>query len=70
MKTANFITTDVNAQDGIINHWFEVDGETYALSESDQGLTLLDCDGCPVDDCNDHENIKQLLIDANPCAFS
>jgi hypothetical protein len=70
METAKFITTDVNAQDGTINHWFEVDGESYALSESDQGLTLLDCDGCPVEDCNDHENIKQLLIDAEPCDFS
>ena len=65
--TASFITSDKNAQDGTVSHWFVVGGENYALSESSEGLTLLDCDGCPVDECNDHENIKQLLIDANPC---
>ena len=69
-RTANHITTDVNTQDGSINHWFEVDGQEYALCEFDGGLRLLDCDGRPVEDYNDHDNIKQLLIDADPCAFT
>ena len=67
--TANYITTDVNSQDGT-NYWFEVNGENYAISEFENELRLLDCDGCPIEDCNDHDNIKQLLIDADPCAFS
>ena len=67
--TANYITTDVNSQDGT-NYWFEVNGENYAISEFENELRLLDCDGCPIEDCNDHDNIKQLLIDADPCAFT
>tara|TARA_R110000737_G_scaffold228131_1_gene242260 strand:- start:82 stop:303 length:222 start_codon:yes stop_codon:yes gene_type:complete len=68
-RTANHITTDVNAQNGT-NYWFEVNGEEYALAEVEDGFRLLDCDGCPIEDCNDHDNIKQLLIDADPCAFT
>ena len=68
--TASYITTDQNFQDETTNYWFLVDGESYALSDCNGELQLLDCDGCPVEPCNDHENIKQLLIDADPCSFN
>jgi len=70
MKTANLIQTDHNRQDGATNYWFDVDGESFALSGCNGELKLLDCDGCPIDECNDHDNIKQLLIDTYPSEFT
>ena len=67
---ANHITSDANTQSGTISHWFEVGGEEFAISECDGEMRLLDCDGFPVEECNDHGNIKQLLIDADPCSFT
>jgi hypothetical protein len=69
-RTADYITTEQNVQDETTNYWFLVEGESYALSDCNGDLKLLDCDWCPIEECNDHENIKQLLIDADPCAFS
>ena len=68
-KEVTFINADINAQDETINYWFDVSGENYALSVNGGEMQLLDCDGCPVDPRNDHENVKQLLIDADPLAF-
>jgi hypothetical protein len=68
--TADYISTDQNFQDETTNYWFLVGGEIYALSDCNGELQLLDCDGCPFEECNDHDNIKQLLIDADPCAFN
>ena len=68
--TAAYITTEQNFEDETTNYWFLVDGASYALSDCNGALTLLDCDGVPVDESKDSENIKQLLIDADPCAFS
>jgi len=67
---AMFITKQEIGQDKTINYWFNVDGEDFALSDCGSELRLLDCDGCPIETCNDHDNIKQLLIDADPCSFS
>ena len=67
---AMFITKQEIGQDETVNYWFNVDGEDFALSDCNGELRLLDCDGCPIETCNDHDNIKQLLIDADPCSFS
>jgi len=66
----SFITKQEIGQNATVNYWFDVDGENYALSEFEGKLSLLDCDGCPIEDCNDHDNVKQLLIDQDPCSFS
>jgi len=67
---ASFITKQEIVQNATVNYWFNVEGEDFALSDCDGELRLLDCDGCPVEDCNDHDNVKQLLIDQDPCNFS
>ena len=41
--------------------WYEVNGESWGLTIAEQ--RLIDCDGCPVEDCNDHDRIKDLLIE-------
>ena len=57
-----------------VNHWFEVDGVSWGLSICDDSkysidnfevgkITLLNCDGCPVEPINDHDNVKHALID-------
>lgn len=57
-----FIDKDQNWQNETTNYWFNVDGETYAVSDNNGTLKLLDCDGCPVEPCNDHDNILEQLI--------
>ena len=58
-----FIEKDQIFADETTNHWFSVDGENYAISDSGvEELKLLDCDGCPVEECNDRDGIKDALI--------
>lgn len=60
-----FIEKDDNFHGDAINYWFQVDGISWGLSlnRNDDEITvdLLDCDGCPVEPCNDHDNIKGNL---------
>ena len=43
--------------------WFSVDGEEYAIADNfDEGISLLDSEGYPIDDCNDHEGLKDALL--------
>ena len=67
--TVAFIDADQNFQDETTNYWFLVDGESFALSDCNGEVQLLDCDGCPVDDCNDHDGIKQLLVSFDPSSL-
>ena len=57
-----FVDKDQNWQDETTNYWFLVDGESYGISDSNGEQRLLDSDGCPVEDCNDHDGIKALLM--------
>ena len=43
-------------------YWFEVDGADYCIADKNGDLSLLDCDGCPIEECNDHDGIKDALI--------
>jgi hypothetical protein len=70
MTTASLINIDQNMQDETTNYWFDVNGESFALSDCNGDVQLLDCDGCPVEDCNDHDGIKQLLLNQNPFDFT
>lgn len=57
-----FIEKDQIWQNETTNYWFTVDGESWAISDSNGCVQLLDCDGCPVDPCNDHDSILELLL--------
>ena len=57
-----FVSTQDDKQNGVFNCWFNVDGESYAISSSVDGKRLLDCDGCPVEPCNDHDNVCDALM--------
>lgn len=56
------ICEDNNGQDETNNFWFDVDGQEWAVSETNGVKRLLDCDGCPVDECNDHDGILEQLL--------
>lgn len=43
-------------------YWFSVDDEDYAIADRGGELSLLDSEGFPIEPCNDHENIKSILI--------
>jgi len=49
-------------QDETTRYWFSVDGTDYGLADRNGELTLLDFEGYPIDEVNDHEHIKAALI--------
>ena len=51
-----------NSQNEATNYWFKVDGDYWAVSDTRWALRLLDCDGCQVEECNDHGNILEALM--------
>ena len=62
MNRIIFIEKDQNFQNETTNYWFTVNEENYCISDCNGELSLLDCDGCPILACNDHDSIKDLLI--------
>jgi len=63
-----FIEKEVIHQEQQTKYWFNVDGEDFCLAEDysgwDGALSLLDTEGFPIEDCNDHDGIKSALISA------
>ena len=57
-----FLGKDQIWADGITVYWFDVDGKNWGISDQAGELTLLDYEAYPVEECNDHDNIKELLI--------
>jgi len=55
--------TDQNWQEQSTTYWFDVDGESFGLCDKGYGgeTRLLDCDGCPVEECNDMGGIWGTL---------
>lgn len=49
-------------QDETTNFWFDVDGEAWAISERNGTVKLLDCEGFPVEKCNDKGRILDRLL--------
>ena len=62
MANIKFIEKDQIFQNETTNYWFEIDGESWAISDCNGMLTLLDCDGAPVEECNDRDGVKKLLV--------
>ncbi len=60
---SNYLSTDKNHQDETTNTWFDVNGENFAVSRHGDDNRLLDRDGCPVEPCNDRENVLDALLD-------
>jgi len=60
---ATHLETDQNWNDETTVYWFDVNNTTYGISDSNGEMTLVDYEGYPIDECNDHEGIKGLLIE-------
>jgi len=48
-----FVEKDQNWQEETTVYWFEVGAETYAISDNYGILSMLDCDGCPINETDD-----------------
>ena len=48
-------------QNETTNYWFDVDDEQWCISDCNCRLTLLGCGGCPVEQCNDRDNLLEQL---------
>ena len=63
MTKVTFIEKDQIWQEEQTNYWFEVDGEQYAIADkAGEAPKLLDFKGYPIEDCNDRDRIKELLL--------
>lgn len=56
------LSIEQDYQDETTRIWFNVDGEAFAIADSCGELSLIDSEGHPVDDCNDHDRVKDALI--------
>lgn len=45
---ATYISKDQNYQNEQTIYWFDVDGEQYGVSEQSHSISVVDCDGFPV----------------------
>ena len=63
MVTVEYNGKDQNGQDETTIYWFTLNGKDYktgitfddskyALADNNGNLAILDCDGCPMDECN------------------
>ncbi len=57
-----FIEKEQDWQNETTRYWFSVDGESYCIADTNGETTLLDSEGYPIDDCNDHDKIKDALL--------
>lgn len=63
MSKATYISKDHNFQDATTIYWFELDGETWGVSDCNGERKIIDCDGYPVN-TDDAKNVhlKDALI--------
>ena len=60
------IETDRDTQNQNTTQWFLVEGVSFGLCHNqDRSCQLLDSEGYPIDDCNDHEKLKAMLMAYN-----
>ena len=57
-----FIEKEQDIQNETTRYWFSFAEENFCIADQNGELTLLDCDGMPIEDCNDHDGIKNILI--------
>jgi hypothetical protein len=61
-----FLSTDVNTQNGNEIHWFSVGDDTFGLVESKSEPSLVDYEGYPLEGLDDFEyqNLLEKLVAA------
>lgn len=60
---AHYIGKDQAWADDKTIYWFDVCGEEYGVSEQAGEISIIDCDGCPVN-TDDGKNIElKCLVD-------
>lgn len=57
-----FIEKEQIWQEEQTRYWFTVEGENYCIADTNGDLQLLDSEGYPIEECNDHDGIKDALI--------
>lgn len=57
-----FVGIDKVGQSEQSNYWFDVDGDQYAIADNCGETKLLDSEGYPIEECNDHDRIKDALL--------
>lgn len=57
-----FIEKDQDWQNETTRYWFSVNNENYCIADQNGETSLLDSEGCQIEDCNDHDNIKDALL--------
>ena len=62
MTSINFIEKDQDWANETTRYWFDVDGTNYCIADQNGDLTLLDDEGFPIEEQNDHNRIKAALI--------
>lgn len=62
MANINFIEKESIQQEEQARYWFEVDGETFCLADTNGDLQLLDEEGYPIEECNGRDGVKEVLI--------
>jgi hypothetical protein len=60
--TIEFIEKEQIWQEEQTRYWFLVDGEEFCIADTNGETQLLGSDGCPIEDCNDHNRVKAALI--------
>ena len=61
-KQINFIEKEQDWSNETTRYWFEVDKDYYCIADQNGELTLLDSEGYPIEEQNDHDKIKQALL--------
>ncbi len=57
-----FLSKEQDWENETTRYWFTVDGTEFCISDTNGYLSLLDSEGYPIEECNDHGNIKDALI--------
>lgn len=57
-----FIEKDQDWQNETTRYWFSVNDESYCIADSNGETSLLDSEGYPIEECNDHDGIKAALL--------
>ncbi len=57
-----YLGKDQNWADETTIYWFSVDCENYGIAYNNGKTKLLDCDGCPVEECNARHRFKDYIL--------
>ncbi len=58
----DLISIEDDKQNGSVRRWFNVENTMYCITNKDGVKKLLDDEGFPIEDCNDHGGIRIILL--------